>query len=267
MLVTVSVAVITSVGVLKRSIAAQVPGSASGSFTLEQVLDYPFPDNLVSAAKGRLLDQKLIAGLGNIYAAEAPVFVPRRITPYQDDDGQELTNLALTQDGKTIVYVRGGDHGANWPADGGLMPNPAGSTTQPRMQVWSVSTAAGATPKLLGEGDEPAIAPGGDRVAFVKDRRIWLAPLDGGKPAEQAFFAKGSSESPTWSPDGRQLAFVSSRDDHGFIGIFTGAGVVGERPADCVHPPARTRRHAAIAARAAAGAVGDLDRRRRAVRS
>ena len=83
--------------------------------------------------------------------------------------------------------------------------------------------AARATPKLLGEGDTPAIAPTGDRVAFVKDRRIWIAPLDGSKPAEQAFFARGTSESPAWSPDGRSLAFVSDRDDHSFIGIFTDA--------------------------------------------
>jgi hypothetical protein len=224
LIVTVSVTVITSVAVLQRPIAAQLGGSAAGSFTLEQVLDYPFPDNLVSAANSAAIAWTFNErGARNIYVAEAPEFLPRRITPYQDDDGQELTNLALAPDGRTIVYVRGGDHGSNWPADGGLMPNPASSATQPRMQIWSLSTAPGATPKLLSEGDEPAIAPSGDRVAFVKDRRIWVAPLDGGKPAEQAFFAKGSSESPTWSPDGRQLAFVSSRDDHSFIGIFTDA--------------------------------------------
>ena len=91
------------------------------------------------------------------------------------------------------------------------------------MQVWSIATSGGAAPKLLGEGDTPAIAPAGDRVAFVKDRRIWIAPLDGSKPAEQAFFARGTSEAPAWSPDGRALAFVSDRDDHGFIGIFTDA--------------------------------------------
>ena len=54
-------------------------------------------------------------------------------------------------------------------------------------------------PKLLGEGDEPAIAPTDDRVAFVKDKRIWIAPIDGSKPAQQEFFARGSSESPAWS--------------------------------------------------------------------
>ncbi len=91
-----------------------------------------------------------------------------------------------------------------------------------KVQVWAVPAAAGA-PTLLGDGDEPAIAPSGNRVAFVKDRRIWIAPLDGSKAAEQAFFARGASESPVWSPDGRTLAFVSNRDDHSFIGLFTDA--------------------------------------------
>jgi len=102
------------------------------------------------------------------------------------------------------------------------MPNPTGGTAQPKMQVWSV-TAAGGAPRLLGEGDTPAVAPRTGRVAFVKDHRIWMAPLDGSKPAEQLFFAKGSSESPAWSPDGQTLAFVSDRDDHSFIGLYTGA--------------------------------------------
>src|SRR5439155_11751758 len=103
-------------------------------------------------------------------------------------------------DGRTIVYVRGGDHGANWPADGNLLPNPTSGAAQPKMQVWAVA-ASGGTPRLLGDGDEPAVAPHAGRVAFVKDRRIWLAPIDGSKPAEPAFFAKGSSESPSWSLD------------------------------------------------------------------
>ena len=48
---------------------------------------------------------------------------------------------------------------------------------------------------LLGDGD---VAGRGsrerDRVAFERDRRIWIAPIDGSKPAEQAFFARGTSE-------------------------------------------------------------------------
>src|SRR5262249_51489850 len=137
-----------------------------------------------------------------------------------DDDGQELTNLSFSADGMTIVYVRGGDHGANWPADGNLQPNPASSPTQPHVQVWAVAVAGG-SPRLLGEGDQPSNAPDGSRVAFVNNKRIWIAPLDGSKPAEQAFFARGSSESPRWSPDSRTVAFVSNRDDHSFIGLYS----------------------------------------------
>ncbi|HET7617505.1 MAG TPA: prolyl oligopeptidase family serine peptidase, partial [Vicinamibacterales bacterium] len=201
------------------AIRAQQPAAAG--FTLDQVLSYPFPDNLTAAPSGaRIAWTFSERGVRNIYVADAPDFTPRKVTPYTEDDGQELTNLSFTDDGGTIVYVRGGDHGSNWPAEGNLQPNPTSSPVQPKLQIFAVPVSGG-EPKLLAEGDAPVVAPKTHRVAFVRDGKIWVVPIDGSAKAEQAFFAKGSSESPAWSPDGTTLAFVSDRDDHSFIGLFT----------------------------------------------
>lgn len=195
-------------------------GQAGQSFTLDQLMGYPFPDNLIaSPSGGRIAWTFTERGVRNIFVAEAPDFAPRKLTAYDGDDGQELTNLAFSDDGATIVYVRGGDHGSNWPAEGNLMPDPASSPVQPKMQVFAVAASGGA-PTLIGEGDEPAIAPKTHRVAFLRDRRIWIAPADGSKPAEP-IFARGTSESPAWAPDGQTLAFVSDREDHSFVTLFT----------------------------------------------
>jgi dipeptidyl aminopeptidase/acylaminoacyl peptidase len=190
------------------------------TFTLDQLMGYPFPENLIAApAGGRIAWTFNQRGVRNIYVADAPDFVPRKVTPYDSDDGQELTNLSFSDDGSTIVYVRGGDHGSNWPAEGGLQPDPASSPVQQKMQVFAVAATGGA-PRLIGEGDEPAIAPKTHRVAFLRDRRIWIAPADGSKPAE-SIFVRGTSGAAVWSPDGQTLAFVSDRDDHSFIALFT----------------------------------------------
>lgn len=218
----------TSIGIVMVALAMLAPvarpAAQSSAFALDDVLAFPFPDNLVAAPRGALVAWTFNErGARNIYVAEGPDFRARRVTPYEGDQGQELTSLRFTPDGRTIVYVRGGDHGSNFPAEGNLAPNPDSSPVQPRVQIWAVPVGGAGAPTLLAEGDDPAISPTGDRVAFVRDRRIWVVPVDGSKPAEPLFFARGSSHSPAWSPDGRRLAFVSDRDDHAFIGIYTSA--------------------------------------------
>ncbi|HVF21658.1 MAG TPA: prolyl oligopeptidase family serine peptidase, partial [Pyrinomonadaceae bacterium] len=56
---------------------------------------------------------------------------------------------------------------------------------------------------------------------FLKDRAVWTVSLDGATPAKRLFYARGDTGSLEWSPDGSRLAFVSSRGDHSFIGIYT----------------------------------------------
>ena len=44
-----------------------------------------------------------------------------------------------------------------------------------------------------------------DDTAFVRDRAIWVAPLDGSSQARRIIATRGSAGSPEWAPDGSRM--------------------------------------------------------------
>ena len=185
------------------------------AFTVEEVMRAPFSSELVAAPGGGAVAWVVNErGVRNVWVAEAPSWAGRRLTAYGRDDGQELGELAFSPDGRRLVYVRGSSPGRR-----GEVPNPTSDPRGSEQAVWVVPVAGG-EPKRLGEGHSPAVAPAGDRVAFVGKDGPVVAPLDGGKEAASLFKARGESEELRFSPDGARLTFVSHRGDHSFVGVF-----------------------------------------------
>ena len=197
---------------------------APRAFTLEQVLSAPFPSDLVAAPSGGAVAWVFDAkGARNVWVAASPDYRGHAVTEYPDDDGQEISEVAFTPDGKSVAYVRGGP-----PNRASEVPNPRSDpagTTQ-AVYIVSASGGAGGAPKRVGDGAGFAISPRGDRIAWVQKDKVWWAPLDGSSApaAVQAFQARGNCRNLRWSPDGSRLAFVSRRGDHAFIGVFDPAG-------------------------------------------
>lgn len=200
--------------VISRSVHAQ-------SFSMEQISSYPFPTELIASPTNQAVawaaNEK---GKRNIYLAQGPDFSAKKLTAFGDDDGQEISSLQFSPDGKWLVFVRGGEHGSNWDYNVGI--NPSQELAMPKVQIWKISLPAGKS-ELVGEGDEPVISPDNQTIAFIKNRQVWSAALAGGSP-QQLFEVKGSAHSLQWSPDGKSLAFVANRTTHSLIGVFTQGG-------------------------------------------
>ncbi|MGA9422375.1 MAG: prolyl oligopeptidase family serine peptidase [Rhodanobacteraceae bacterium] len=211
---------------------APVAHAAESSFTMAQVLDYPYPSDLVASENGEHIAWVVnLRGARNVWVADGPVFAPRQVTHYSKDDGQEITQLTFSPAGDRLVFVRGGDHDANWPDKGGLEPDPAANPSEPKVTIWGVVLPGGEARKVT-QGDEPALSSEG-RLAYIKDHQVWTAPLpeaqaaldkngkDKDKP-KRLFFDRGKDGDLHFSPDGKRLVFVSNRGTHSFIGVFSG---------------------------------------------
>lgn len=198
-------------------------------FSIADVLSAPFAGSLVASPDGRAVAWiGYERGARNVWVAEAPRWRARRLTRWNADDGQPLSQLTWTGDSRAVLVVRGGEPGGNWARD--VPVNPTSDPALTEQAVWLVPRTG--TPRRIGPGHTPVSSPAGDRVAFIFRDTIRVAPLRGAGQPQIMFRARGRSAVPVWDPNGTRLAFVSRREDHSFIGVYH----LGERRVSWIAP-------------------------------
>jgi len=211
---------------------AQAPASAAPS--IAQFMSPASPLMLASAHKAdRLAWMAYDRGMRNVYTAAAPDFKAVRLTNFMQDDGTDLTDVDISEDGSIITFVRGSaPNRFDWVA------NPSHSADGAERAIWAVKSAGGPAWRVA-EGASPELSPDGRYVLFVKAGQIYRARVlrtgpvtamdTGGIPYIKEW---GRNGSPKWSPDGRKIAFLSDRENHAFVTVFD----VATRKATYVSP-------------------------------
>lgn len=217
---------------LTSPLVAQTPASlvsapkGTAAPSIAAFLSPSSPLSLVAAKKAdRLAWMAYEKGMRNVYTAAAPNFSPVKLTQFNEDDGIDLTNVSISDDGRTIVFIRG-----HAPNRQGWIANPNHDPDGGIRELWAVRmNAAGAwgAPWRVASAAPPTLSPDGRQALYLKDGQVYMArvanpaPADSMQRGEKAFIkAWGRQSDLNWSPDGSKIAFVSDRENHSFIAVY-----------------------------------------------
>ena len=199
------------------AVAMVAPLAAIAQPGIREIDGAPFAATIVAAPAANAVAFVLNArGVRNIWVTDSTRPAARMVTAFTQDDGQDITALTFSADGRTLWFVRGG--GPNRTGD---IPNPTSDPAGAEQAIWRVKLDGTAAVRVT-DGSSPTPAPYGDGFVFTRRGAIWSATVSGDSTrTAQLFKMRGNGGSLRWSPNGEQLAFVSNRGTHSFVGIYT----------------------------------------------
>jgi Tol biopolymer transport system component len=162
-------------------------------------------------------------------------------SPSWSPDGETIAYQGVSASGDSDIYVVDGDGSArkqltfrgqfdgdpSWSGDGATIAFESGGPAGSASDIWSIESDGSHLTRLTntpGFDGDPAISPDGTRIAFTSDRdgnkELYVMNADGtdqtrltndGGTVANAFVDE-VDENPVWSPNGRRIAFDSTRD-------------------------------------------------------
>ena len=105
----------------------------------QQFLSNANPLELVAARKvDRIAWTAYDEGKRNAYTAVAPGFTPVRLTSFLKDDGTDIAQIRISDDGSTVVFCRG-----TVPNRDGWVANASADPAGAERAIWAIRTAGG----------------------------------------------------------------------------------------------------------------------------
>lgn len=194
--------------------ASALPAQVGGDV---RFLQYPMATDVSVAETPAFAWLVRQGGNRTLMFARAPDFKPVKLFSGSDIDGQPITGMTASPDGRFVAFQTGAPFGAS-----GEGFNPAGLLEAPKVTLWLVEARAGATPVKIGAGGGANFSPDGKRMLYRVGRDLWSVDL-ADAAAKPAMLAPGGAAfgQPVWTRDGGTLIFTQDRGGWSFLGRYT----------------------------------------------